>query len=297
MDDSPSFSPPQRAPTPLPPPLETQSEEDVVMSEVHLGCPPNFSGPHISRFTFSLPPEVEPVGCKYTDAVKDEATSTSQVTLDEDGDLVITRRSSLVGMLLAREAKTVFLTDHGDEVLENCAANVRLNLEMFHSQASVHVRDLNWNDSWPTKVVENSASQERYGWTREEVEELQRAALIVAADVIYSDDLTDAFFNTLEKLMMQRPEKVAYLALEKRYNFTFDDLNVVANGYSRFRSYLRDGEGDGVESGSLTCFVGKCIDLTEIPLYMREYDRGNDVEIWQIKYEKRKPHLSSAYLD
>ena len=38
--------------------------------------------------------EVEPVGCKYTDAVKDEATSTSQVTLDEDGDLVITRRSS-----------------------------------------------------------------------------------------------------------------------------------------------------------------------------------------------------------
>jgi len=30
-------------------------EEEEVMSEVHLGCPPNFSGPFISHFTFSLP--------------------------------------------------------------------------------------------------------------------------------------------------------------------------------------------------------------------------------------------------
>ena len=60
---------------------------------------------------------------------------------------------------------------------------------------------------------------------------------------------------------------------------------------------MHDAEGDDVESGSLTCFVGKCIDLTEIPQYMREYDRGHDAEIWQIKYEKRKPYLSSAYLD
>lgn len=31
-------------------------EEDQVMSEVHLGCPPNFSAAYISHFTFSLPP-------------------------------------------------------------------------------------------------------------------------------------------------------------------------------------------------------------------------------------------------
>lgn len=34
------------------------------------------------------------------------------------------------------------------------------------------------------------------------------ASLIIAADVIYSDDLTDAFFKTLERLMKLRPEKV-----------------------------------------------------------------------------------------
>lgn len=31
-------------------------EEEQVMSEVHLGCPPHFSGLHISRFSFSSRP-------------------------------------------------------------------------------------------------------------------------------------------------------------------------------------------------------------------------------------------------
>ena len=41
-----------------------------------------------------------------------------------------------------------------------------------------------------------------------EVEEAQEASLLVAADVIYSDDLTDAFFSTIERLMSMGSEKV-----------------------------------------------------------------------------------------
>jgi len=35
-------------------------------------------------------------------------------------------------------------------------------------------------------------------------------------------------------------------------------------------------------------FVGKPIDVSEIPQYVREYERGEDVELWEIKYVTRK---------
>lgn len=36
------------------------------------------------------------------------------------------------------------------------------------------------------------------------------------------------------------------MALEKRYNFSLDDLDVVANGYTCFQSYLKNEEGKHV---------------------------------------------------
>lgn len=48
----------------------------------------------------------------------------------------------------------------------------------------------------------------RYSWTSREIEDAENASLLVAADVIYSDDLTDAFFSTLERLMSRGSTKV-----------------------------------------------------------------------------------------
>lgn len=114
--------------------------------------------------------------------------------------------------------------------------------------------------------------------------------MLLAADVIYSDDLTDALFTTLQRLMSHGINKVLYLALEKRYNFSLDDLDVVANGYSRFRSYVRDeideGEYRELQNGTLCSFVGTQIDLTNIPQYSKNYDRGQDVELWEIRLAK-----------
>nr|CAB3470956.1 unnamed protein product [Digitaria exilis] len=351
-------------------------EEEQVMSEVHLGCPPHFSGLHVSRFSFSSRPlgaSVEGEGsCELIAATSvscdmiidwlfglegGSSPDADVVTVDEDGDLVLDRRRRrnkyarsdyhlltiqhgvtsslkcvglqvwkaallladfvlhksftssnfdgvtaievgagtgdnpwfcLVGLTLARVARRVFVTDRGTDILDNCMANVRINSgKLKFDEAKVCVRELDWKMSWPPPVRTSDPSDQSlsYSWSAHEIEEAEEAAVLFAADVIYSDDLTDLFFDTVKKLMSRGAKKVLYLALEKRYNFSLDELDVVANGYAHFRSFFATQEehGDAVkrdESG----LVGKQIDLVEVPQYIREYERGKDLEIWEIMY-------------
>lgn len=45
---------------------------------------------------------------------------------------------------------------------------------------------------------------------------------------------------------------------------------------------MDDAEFDYIQNGSSPCFVGTRIDLTQIPQYVKEYNRGQDVELWEI---------------
>ncbi|CAN6194085.1 unnamed protein product [Urochloa humidicola] len=336
-------------------------EEEQVMSEVHLGCPPHFSGLHVSRFSFSSRPlgascYDDGDGCGGSELMA--ATSSScgspdavAVAVDEDGDLVLDRRrrrnkhvrsdyhqltiqhgvtsslkcvglqvwkaallladfvlhksftssefdgvtaievgagTGLVGLALARVARRIFVTDRGADILDNCLANVHINSGTLNfDEAKVSVRELDWKASWPPPVgtYDPSDTSLRYRWSAHEIEEAEKATALFAADVIYSDDLTELFFDTVKKLMSSGPKKVLYLALEKRYNFSLDELDVVANGYAHFRSFFTTQEEH--EDGShidKPDFVGTQIDLAEVPQYIREYERGKDLEIWEIMY-------------
>ncbi|CAN6177415.1 unnamed protein product [Urochloa humidicola] len=315
------------------------------MSEVHLGCPPYFSGLHVSRFSFSS----RPLGASGDDdgdgssgSEQKAATSSScgspdAVAVDEDGDLVLDRRrrrnkhvrsdyhqltiqhgvtsslkcvglqvwkaallladivlhksftssdfdgvtaievgagTGLVGLALARVARRIFVTDRGADILDNCLANVRINSgTLKFDEAKVCVRELDWKMSWPPPVgtYDPSDPSLRYLWSAHEIEEAEKATALFAADVIYSDDLTDLFFDTVKKLMSSGDKKVLYVALEKRYNFSLDELDVVANGYAHFRSFFTTQEehGDTIHRDK-PGFVGKQLDVAEIPQYIRE---------------------------
>ncbi|KAG2570143.1 hypothetical protein PVAP13_7KG047081 [Panicum virgatum] len=179
-------------------------------------------------------------------------------------------------------------TDRGADILDNCLANVCINSgTLKFDEAKVCVRELDWKLSWPPPVstCDPSDPSLRYLWSVDEIDEAEEATVLFAADVIYSDDLTDLFFDTVRKLMSSGAKKVLYLALEKRYNFSLDELDVVANGYAHFRSFFatQDEHGDAIHGDKLGV-LGKQIDLAEIPQYIREYERGSDLEIWEITY-------------
>jgi methyltransferase-like protein 22 len=48
----------------------------------------------------------------------------------------------------------------------------------------------------------------RHLWSTNEIEEAEEATIVFAADVIYSDDLTDLFFDTVKNLMSSGAKKV-----------------------------------------------------------------------------------------
>ncbi|XP_076247337.1 methyltransferase-like protein 22 [Calliopsis andreniformis] len=58
--------------------------------------------------------------------------------------------------------------------------------------------------------------------------------VILAADVIYDENITKGFVLTLAKLLNSRNPKVVYVALEKRYVFTTTDMDTVAPMYEEF---------------------------------------------------------------
>lgn len=68
-----------------------------------------------------------------------------------------------------------------------------------------------------------------------------------------------------------------------KLQYYHDNEFSLANLSLQYCYVIDDAEHRRFERESFPAFVGKCIDLNEFPQYVREYDRGNDVELWQIK--------------
>ncbi|NXG62956.1 MET22 protein, partial [Hemiprocne comata] len=148
--------------------------------------------------------------------------------------------TGMTSIIMGTVAKRVYCTDVGEDLLSMCEQNVALNKHLTEpGRGEIKVKELDWlKDEFCTDP------EAPYSWSEEEIADLHdQCTVIMAADVFYDDDLTDALFRTLYKITHNlRHSCTVYLALEKRLNFTLRHMDVTCEAYSHFRENLNDLE-------------------------------------------------------
>ncbi|XP_029191900.2 methyltransferase-like protein 22 isoform X1 [Acropora millepora] len=177
----------------------------------------------------------------------------------------------LCSIVVGRVAKKVFCTDIGDSVLQKCQVNVTMNSHLFkHGNDAVIVRELDWLKSeMPVGVGD-------FCWTKKDQDAVKEATVILAADVIYDDFLTDGLIQTILKFFDEaKTGVVLILAIEKRLNFTLRELTVTAPAYDHFLRRIEELETVGLKL--------KARQLSkDFPKYL-QYERVKELELWEIK--------------
>nr|CAG4643460.1 EOG090X0C5G [Ilyocryptus agilis] len=127
--------------------------------------------------------------------------------------------SSIVAGMVTKQ---VLSTDIAKgNILSLIRTNVEQNSKWIRGQIGVEELDFYKHD-YPANLVT----------------QVEQANIIIAADVVYHDDLTDAFLSTLKNLMSMGRQKIALIALEKRFVFTLAELEVAAPCYEYFYDNL-----------------------------------------------------------
>ncbi|XP_049555889.1 methyltransferase-like protein 22 isoform X4 [Orcinus orca] len=149
--------------------------------------------------------------------------------------------TGLASILAATMAQTVYCTDVGADLLAMCQRNIALNSHLTAAGGGViKVRELDWlKDDLCTDP------EVPFSWSEEDISDLYgHTTIVLAAEVFYDNDLTDALFKTLSRLAHRlKNASTAILSVEKRLNFTLRHLEVTCEAYDHFRSCLRRLEG------------------------------------------------------
>ncbi|XP_034276431.1 methyltransferase-like protein 22 isoform X3 [Pantherophis guttatus] len=157
-----------------------------------------------------------------------------------------------VSIIMSKAAKTIYCTDVGEDLLSMCERNVALNKHVTEPTGSeIRVKKLDWQqDDFCT--------------------------------VFYDDDLTDAFFKTLSRITRSlRNSCTVYFSMEKRFNFTLRQMDVVCEAYNHFRSTLE--ELLKTSDGEMRYYV----QLVELSFPQRiVYERVPQLELWKLRAQK-----------
>ncbi|XP_012587488.1 PREDICTED: methyltransferase-like protein 22 isoform X2 [Condylura cristata] len=185
----------------------------------------------------------------------------------------------LVSIVAATVARTVYCTDVGTDLLAMCQRNTTLNSHLAGPGGGVvKVRALDWLDA--DLCTDPAAS---FSWSEADVADLyEHTTVLLAAEVFYDDDLTDALFRTLSGLALKLKNAcTAVLSVEKRLNFTLRHLDVTCEAYDHFRSSLRRLET--LADGPLR-FVVEPVEAS-FPQRL-VYERIRQLELWKVLVER-----------
>ncbi|XP_042887464.1 methyltransferase-like protein 22 [Penaeus japonicus] len=163
--------------------------------------------------------------------------------------------TSIVASMLARKVLTTDL-NIGD-IFSLIDRNFKRNKELIKGENLVKELDF---DNHAT-IDENSES-------------LKDISIILAADTIYNNHLTDLLFKTILRLMSEPPNKTMYLSLEIRYVFNF------APCYEYFIECL---DWLGCQNLSSVKWT-----IEEIPIDFKQYftyEKSQKLVLWKIASE------------
>ncbi|XP_075979102.1 methyltransferase-like protein 22 [Anticarsia gemmatalis] len=172
--------------------------------------------------------------------------------------------TGLTSFVAALYAKKVVCTDIDlGGILELIKLNAKYNKKLIKSQFKV--MPLDFTDT---------------AWKPPLLDEIKQADIIIAADVIYDDDVTAAFISTIQKILNTQPPKALYIVLEKRYVFTIEHLDSVAPCYETFLTLLDKVKTENPHS----TWTIQQLPL-DFPKYFT-YDRVKDLVLWKISSVK-----------
>jgi hypothetical protein len=131
-------------------------------------------------------------------------------------------------------------------------------------------------------------------WSAELEEFCSQADIVLAADVVYHERITQAFVSTLKKILSSGSKsKDIFIAMEKRYVFTLSDLDTVAPMYAHFVDELESVLNLSASSKSSSATVllhssgstSTRLAIQQIPLSFPQYfnyERTKELVLWHL---------------
>ncbi|KAM3598726.1 uncharacterized protein V6R79_021767 [Siganus canaliculatus] len=156
--------------------------------------------------------------------------------------------TGFTSIIMATAAKVVYCTDVGEDLLDMCKRNARLNRHMLRlSGGELKVRHLDW-------LQQNLCT------------------------VCYDDDLSDGFFSTLYRLCSNFTHICTiFISIEKRMNFSLRHMDVSCEAYDHFIHCL--SQIQDLSDGRCSFTVEQV--PTSFPQFF-VYERIEHLELWKV---------------